>query len=123
MPVARIGIRAEHRRHSLRGIDIRQVGTSVIVAVQVRPRSRPGMLLTDAGLVIRVAAPPEKGRATEEARRSLARVLGVAPSAVTLRSGRTSRRKTFTVEEANVTEARAALLAAGRDETDGERSS
>ena len=112
-----------HRRHNVKGLDVRQDGTSVIVAVQVRPRSRPGMLLTDAGLVIRVAAPPEKGRATEEARRSLARVLGVAPSAVTLRSGRTSRRKTFTVEEANVTEARGALLAAGRDQTGDERSS
>lgn len=89
----------------------------MIVGVQVRPRSRPGMQLSDAGLIIRVAAPQEKGRATEEARRTLASTLGVAPSAVRLRSGRTSRRKTFTIEDANVTEARAALLAAGRDET------
>jgi uncharacterized protein len=101
----------------LRGVDVRQHGTSVIVAVQVRPKSRPGIELTDAGLVIRVAGPPEKGRATEEARRTLAHALDVAPSAVSLRTGRTSRRKTFVVEGANVTEARGRFLAAAKEET------
>jgi len=86
----------------------------VIVAVQVRPRSRPGIELTEAGLVIRVGAPPQKGLATDEARRALASTLGVPPSAVSLRTGRTSRRKTFAVEGANVFEARERLLAAAR---------
>lgn len=86
----------------------------MIVAVQVRPRSRAGIELTEAGLVIRVGAPPEKGRATDEARRALAGALDVPPSAVSLRTGRTSRRKTFAVEGANVLEARGKLLAAAR---------
>ena len=82
------------------------------MAARVRPRSRPGLELTQAGLVIRVAAVPEKGRATEEARRALAEALGVAPSAVTLRSGAGARRKTFVVEAISATEARSRLLAA-----------
>jgi hypothetical protein len=96
----------------LRGIDVRQQRTSVIVGVQVRPRSRPGIELTDAGLVIRVKSAPEKGRATDEARRILAEVLGVPSSAISLRTGPTSRRKTYIVEGASVMEARERLLAA-----------
>jgi uncharacterized protein YggU (UPF0235/DUF167 family) len=101
--------------YRLRGIDVRQQGNSVIVAVQVRPKSRPGIDLTDVGLVIRVGAAPEKGRATDEARRALANALDVPPSAVSLRTGRTGRRKTFTVGVASVTEVRARLLAAVRE--------
>ena len=96
----------------MRGIDVREHGDHVVIAVQVRPRSRPGIELTDAGLVIRVGAPPEKGRATEEARRTLAEALDITPSAITLRTGATSRRKTFVVEGVDVTSARRLLLAA-----------
>ena len=96
------------------GLDIRENGDDVIVAVQVRPRSQPGIELTDAGLVIRVAAPPEKGRATEHARRALAEALDVPPSNVELRSGPTSRRKSFTVEGITPLEARTRLLEATR---------
>ena len=94
------------------GIEVRQHGTGIIVAVQVRPRSEPGLEVTEAGLVIRVAAPPEKGRATDHARRALAEALGVAPSSVELRSGPTSRRKTFIVEGVTPLEARKRLLEA-----------
>jgi uncharacterized protein YggU (UPF0235/DUF167 family) len=94
------------------GIDVREHGNDVLVAVQVRPRSRPGIELTDAGLVIRVTAPPEKGRATEHARRALAEALDVPPSSVALRSGPTSRRKSFTVEGLTPLEARTRLLRA-----------
>ena len=93
-------------------LDVRERDGAILVAVRVRPRSRPGLELTDGGLVIRVAAVPEKGRATEEARRALAEVLGVAPSAVTLRSGAAARRKTFVVRGPSPTEARHRLLAA-----------
>ena len=94
------------------GIDVREHGTGVIVAVQVRPRSQPGLEVTEAGLVIRVAAPPEKGRATDHARRALAEALDVPHTAVSLRSGPTSRRKTFTVEGMSALAARTRLLAA-----------
>jgi uncharacterized protein YggU (UPF0235/DUF167 family) len=93
-------------------LDVRERDGAVLVAVRVRPRAQPGLELTDGGLVIRVAAVPEKGRATEEARRALAAALGLAPSAVTLRSGAAARRKTFLVRGPTATEARARLLAA-----------
>jgi hypothetical protein len=48
-------------------------------------------------IVIRVRAAPADGRATEEARRALAKALGVPPSRVTLLRGRRSRDKTFEV--------------------------
>ena len=94
------------------GLDIREEGSGVRVAVQVRPRSQPGIVLTEAGLVIRVAAPPEKGRATEHARRALAEALGVPPTSVSLRTGATSRRKSFSVVGLDPTTARTRLLAA-----------
>lgn len=94
------------------GIDVRAVPEGVLVAVQVRPRSNPGVTVTEAGLVIRVASPPEKGKATEEARRALAEALDVPPTSVTLRSGPTSRRKTFTVNGVDVVSARQRLLKA-----------
>jgi uncharacterized protein YggU (UPF0235/DUF167 family) len=93
-------------------LDVRDRDGVVLVAVRVRPRARPGLELTEGGLVIRVAAVPEKGRATEEARRLLASALGVAPSAVELRSGAAARRKTFLVGGLSATEARARLLVA-----------
>ncbi|MDQ4005874.1 MAG: DUF167 domain-containing protein [Actinomycetota bacterium] len=94
----------------MRGIDVREHGEGVVIAVQVRPRSRAGIELTDAGLVIRVTAPPEKGRATEEARRALAEALDVPPTSVSLRSGPASRRKSYTVQGLDVTVARRRLL-------------
>ena len=70
----------------------------------------------DGGLVISVAAPPEKGRATEEARRALADAIGVRPSAVTLRTGPAARRKVFAVAGIVVADARYRLLRmAGND--------
>jgi uncharacterized protein YggU (UPF0235/DUF167 family) len=68
-----------------------------LVTVQVVPRSRPSVEVTDDGIVLRVSAPPVDGRATEEARRSLAEALGVPHSAVTLRTGRRARTKVFAV--------------------------
>lgn len=94
------------------GIDVRADDGGIIVAVQVRPRSQPGIEVTEAGLVVRVAAPPEKGKATDEARRALADALDVPPSAVSLRSGPTSRGKTFRVSGVEPVEARKRLLEA-----------
>jgi uncharacterized protein YggU (UPF0235/DUF167 family) len=69
------------------------------LSVRVIPRSsRPGVELTDQGVVVRVASAPVEGAATEEARRLLAAALGVRASAVRLRSGARSRSKVFEVE-------------------------
>jgi uncharacterized protein len=68
-----------------------------LVTVRVVPRSHPTVEVTTDGIVVRVSALPVDGRATEEARRSLASALGVPPSAVTLRTGRRARTKVFAV--------------------------
>ena len=66
------------------------------LTVRVVPRStRPGVERRGDEVLIRVHAPPVGGRATEEARRVLARHLGIPASTVTLRSGERSRSKVF----------------------------
>ena len=68
------------------------------VTVRVTPRSgRTAVEATAGGIVVRVRAAPEGGRATEEARQALAEALGVPASGVSLRSGARSRTKVFEV--------------------------
>lgn len=70
------------------------------VSVRVKPGSnRPGVEVAADGVIVRVRAVPEAGRATAEARRLLAAALGVAPSRISLRSGATARLKVFDVHE------------------------
>lgn len=52
-------------------------------------------------LKVRVAAPPEKGRANEACAKLLAEILGVAASSITLASGATSRTKRFKIADAD----------------------
>ncbi len=44
-------------------------------------------------LKIKIAAPPEDGKANEELRRFLGKALGISKSSVEIRSGHSSRRK------------------------------
>ena len=78
-------------------MQIRSSSEGTVVTVRVRPRSRRGIAVDEAGLVIRVAAAPVEGKATEEARHVLAEALNVAPNRVVLRSGERSRTKVFLV--------------------------
>lgn len=68
---------------------------AVRVEILVRPNaSRRGVGGDhDGALVVRVAEPPDRGRATEAALRAVAEALGVSPREVTLIRGPTSRRK------------------------------
>jgi hypothetical protein len=69
------------------------------VTVRVQPRAGHDSVEIDPrGILVRVRAAPERGRATEDARRALASALGVPASAVALRSGARSRTKVFEVE-------------------------
>jgi uncharacterized protein len=78
-------------------VEVRPTADGSLVAVRVRPRSRPDVGIRDGVVTLSVAAPPVDGKATEEARRALAAALGVAPSRVRLHAGATSRRKVFEV--------------------------
>jgi hypothetical protein len=69
------------------------------VTVRVVPRSgRTAVEVGPEGVVLRVRAAPEDGRATEEARRALAKAAGVPVRTVRLRQGARSRTKVFEVE-------------------------
>lgn len=66
------------------------------IAVRVTPRAaRNAVTLDGTAIRIHVTAVPEAGRATEAARKLLARALGVAPSRLTLIRGATARDKVF----------------------------
>lgn len=74
-------------------------GGMATVTVRVVPRSgRTAIEAGAGGLIARVRAAPEGGKATEEARRALAEALGIPPSRVLLRTGARSRTKVFEVE-------------------------
>jgi len=76
------------------------------LSVRVVPRSnRTAVERSRDGIVVRVRAAPEGGRATEEARKAVAAALGIPASAVTLHGGRRSREKVF--ELADMTEIQA----------------
>jgi uncharacterized protein YggU (UPF0235/DUF167 family) len=69
-----------------------------LVTVRVVPKAgRASVGIDDRGIVVRVRAAPEGGRATEEARRALAQALRVPGSAVALHRGTRSRAKVFEV--------------------------
>jgi uncharacterized protein YggU (UPF0235/DUF167 family) len=69
------------------------------ITVRVAPRSgRTAVESGPDGVVVRVRAAPEGGRATEEAARALAEILGVPRTRIRLRSGARSRTKTFDVD-------------------------
>jgi hypothetical protein len=71
----------------------------LLVEVKVIPRAAASRVagIRDGALLVRVAAPPEKGKANEELRAVLARALGIPKSAIELVAGASSRRKTVSV--------------------------
>jgi uncharacterized protein len=69
------------------------------ITVRVTPRSgRTAVEAGPGGVLVRVRAAPEGGRATAEAAHALAAALGVPKTAVRLRSGARSRVKVFAIE-------------------------
>ena len=80
------------------------------ITVRVHPRSaRTEVSRDERGVLIRVRAAPERGRATSEAGAALAGVLGVPTSSVTLRTGSRSRTKVFDVDGVSPEQADRAL--------------
>ena len=68
-------------------------------AVRVSPRAARNALRREGALIrISVTAAPERGRATDAARKLLARALGVAPGRLRLLRGATARDKLFRLE-------------------------
>jgi uncharacterized protein len=85
------------------------------VTVRVHPRSRrTAVEVSDRGIIARVRAAPEGGRANDEARLALAEALGVPGSSVVLRRGARSRTKVFDIEGVDQAVAEMRLRATGR---------
>jgi uncharacterized protein YggU (UPF0235/DUF167 family) len=83
-----------------------------LITVRVVPRSsRTSVEVDERGIVVRVPAAPEAGRASEAARRALAEALGVPASETLLRRGSRSRTKVFEVPGVEQREAEVRLRA------------
>ncbi|MDQ3107042.1 MAG: DUF167 domain-containing protein [Actinomycetota bacterium] len=85
--------------------DVTEGGT-VRLRLHVQPGAGRTSVLGTHGdaLKVRVAAPPEKGRANEACAALVAELVGVKVAAVTLESGATSRSKSFAVTGIEVDE-------------------
>lgn len=79
------------------------------IQIRVRPRTKPGWKVVGQDLVLGVSAAPVEGRATDEARHSLAKALDLAPSRITLIRGARSATKLFSVVDLDPLTARLRL--------------
>jgi uncharacterized protein len=71
----------------------------VILKVRVRPNSSKNGLTIGAGerLEVKLTAAPKEGKANEQLLKFMGKILGVAPSAISLLRGRSSRDKILLV--------------------------
>lgn len=85
--------------------------TTVVLSVQAQPGAGRSEVVGRYGdaLKVRVAAPPENGRANEAIARLLADRFGLAPSSVELLSGESGRAKRFKVSGVDAPTARLVL--------------
>jgi uncharacterized protein len=80
--------------------------TTVVLRLHVLPGAGRTAVTGTHGdaLKVRVAAPPEKGRANDACRDLIATLADVKPAAVELTNGATSRSKRFTITNVDVDE-------------------
>jgi len=92
-------------------VEINEKEGAVTFRVRVQPRaSRSEISGEHAGAVkLRITAPPVDGKANEECRRFLARLLGVPGNAVEIIAGESSRDKVIRVQNMSAEQVRKAL--------------
>jgi hypothetical protein len=93
-------------------LDLRDTGGGITLRVRVQPRASRDALggERDGALVVRLTAPPVEGAANEALARFLGKALGVAPSAVRVVTGTSSRNKVVSVSGLDASCARERLF-------------
>ena len=92
-------------------VEIRESSDGATFKVRVQPRASRTEVAGEYGdaLKLRIASPPIDGKANNECRRFIAQLLGVAPSAVEIASGDSSRDKVIRVHNISAELVRNAL--------------
>ncbi len=92
-------------------IRMEQRGAEVRIKIRVQPRASRSEVVGehDGALKVRLAAPPVEGEANRELVRFLGKLLGVAPSRVTVVSGATGKSKVVQIEGMAVADVERAL--------------
>jgi uncharacterized protein (TIGR00251 family) len=94
-------------------LELKETDGAVTIKIRAQPRaSRTEIIGEHAGAIkIKLAAPPVNGRANEECRRFLAKLLEVSATSVEIISGESSRDKVVRIQNIS---ARRVLEALGR---------
>ena len=94
-------------------LQIKETDTAVTIRVRAQPRAPRTEIIGehDGALKMKLAAPPLNGKANEECRRFLAKLLDVSATSVEIISGETSRDKIVRIKNIS---ARRVLEALGR---------
>ncbi len=92
-------------------IRIEQRGDAVRLSIRVQPRASRSEVVGehDGALKVRLAAPPVEGEANRELVRFLGKLLGVAPSRVSVVTGATGKSKVVEIEGVAVQDVERAL--------------
>ena len=85
------------RDNSLSALTLKEIPGGTVLHVRVKPGARRNEILGihDGALKLGVVARPEKGKANRGVLKLLAKILDLAPSAIELVSGNTSKEKTI----------------------------
>ena len=80
-------------------LELNEKGGAVTIKVRVQPRAPRTEIVGEhnGAIKLRIASPPVEGKANEECRRYLAKLLRVSATSVEIISGESSRDKVFRV--------------------------
>ena len=92
-------------------LDLKEKDGAVTLRIRVQPRARRTEIAGEhsGALKLRIAAPPVDGKANEECRRFLSRLLKVSIGSVEIISGESSRDKVVRIDDTSAAQINATL--------------
>ena len=92
-------------------LDLKEKDGAVTLRIRVQPRARRTEIIGEhAGVLkLKIAAPPVDGKANEECRRFLSKLLKVSAGSVEIIAGESSRDKVVRIDKVSVTRVSDAL--------------